>query len=192
VAEPIDPALAAYVDRFPAGAQESARWGAERQIQLRITVHLSDEPPPPALVSSVRCLLFRGDELMVLRNRHTEAYIVPGGRREGDEPIDATLRREVGEETGWTLRDPELLGCYRMHHVSAKPDGYPYPYPDLLQSVYMAEADQHRPELLLDDGYDLGGDFRPPAEVARLKLTACERILLAEALRRRVDRERPS
>jgi 8-oxo-dGTP pyrophosphatase MutT (NUDIX family) len=185
VAESVEPRLADYVARYPTAGEEAARWGVQREIELRITVHLAEELPPLELVSSVRCLLFRGEELMVLRNRDVEAYIVPGGRREGNEPLEATLRREVGEETGWTLRDHRLIGCYWMHHLTPRPDGYPYPYPDLLQPVYMAEADQHLPELLIEDGYDLGGGFRRLAEVKRLPLAPCERVLLAEALRRR-------
>lgn len=187
MAEPVDPRLADFAARYPAAAEETARWGAQREVELRITVHLTDTLPPIELVSSVRCLLFRGDDLMVLRNRDVEAYVVPGGRREGDEPLEATLRREIGEETGWTVRDARLIGCYWMHHCTPKPDGYPHPYPDFLQPVYAAEAHRHRPELLLDDGYDLGGGFRPLAEVAKLPLTSCERALLAEAVRRRGD-----
>ena len=183
--ETIDPRLAAYVARYPAGAREVARWGANGEIELRISIHLADEPPPLDLVSSVRCLLFRGDELMVLRNRSVDAYIVPGGRREGDESLDQTLRREVGEETGWTFRDPELLGFYWMHHVTPKPPGHPFLYPDFLQPVYLAEADQHRPELFVADDYDLGGGFRPLDEVRKLTLSPGELLLLDEALRRR-------
>jgi ADP-ribose pyrophosphatase YjhB (NUDIX family) len=152
----VDPELAAYLARHPAGAEESAVWGAGRPIFLRISGHLAVEPPPTPFVQSVRALLFRGDELMVLSNRDSPAYVVPGGRREGDEPPDAALRREVGEETGWTLRDPRLVGFYWMHHTTPRPADYPYLYPDFLQPVYMAEAAQHRPELLVDDGTTSG------------------------------------
>ena len=78
-----DAELAAYLARHPAGAEESAAWGADRSMLLRVTAHLTDEPPPTAFVSSVRALLFRGEEVMVLSNRDTPAYVVPGGRREG-------------------------------------------------------------------------------------------------------------
>jgi 8-oxo-dGTP pyrophosphatase MutT (NUDIX family) len=181
----VDPELAGYLARHPAGAEESAVWGHEREIHLRISAHLADELPPLAFVQSARALLFRDDELMVLANRDTEAYIVPGGRREGAEDVDLTLRREVGEETGWTLRDARLVGFYWMHHTTPRPEGYRYLYPDFLQVVFAAEAGEHRPELLVDDGYDFGAGFRPLAEVARLALSPCERLFLAEALRRR-------
>jgi hypothetical protein len=63
--------------------------------------------------------------------------------------------------------------------------GLHVPVPDMLQPIYAAEADQHRPELLVDDGYDYGPGFRPLAEVRALPLTPGERVLLAEVLRRR-------
>jgi 8-oxo-dGTP pyrophosphatase MutT (NUDIX family) len=181
----VDPDLTAYLARHPATAEEEAVWGREHPIRLAITAHLIDRPPPAAYVTSVRAILFRGDEVMVLRNRDTDAYVVPGGRREGDETFEATLRREVGEETGWTLRDPLLIGLYRMRHLTPRPEGYPYLYPDFLQLVYAAEADRPAPELLVDDGYDADPGFRPLAEVGRLALSACERVFLAAALRRR-------
>jgi 8-oxo-dGTP pyrophosphatase MutT (NUDIX family) len=184
----MDAQLALYLGRHPAGAEESAVWGRERTIHLRITAHLADEPPPAAFVTSVRGLLFRGDELMVLANRDTEAYVVPGGRREGDELFEATLRREVGEETGWTLRDPRLLGFYWLHHTTPRPDDYRYLHPDFLQAVYVAEAEQHRPDLLVDDGYDFGAGFRPLAEAGRLALTPGERLFLTAALRQRASK----
>ena len=187
----MDPDLAAYLARHPAGARERAAWGADRSIHLRISAHLADELPPAAFVQSVRGLLFHGDELMVLANRDTEAYVVPGGRRDGDEPLDATLRREVGEETGWTLREPRLLGFYWMHHTTPRPKGYRYLYPDFLQVVYAAEADEHRPELLVDDGYDFGAGFRPLAEAEQLALGPGERLFLAAAIRRRAGGAAP-
>jgi 8-oxo-dGTP pyrophosphatase MutT (NUDIX family) len=145
-------------------------------------------PPPVAFVTSVRGLLFRGDELMVLANRDTEAYVVPGGRREGAEELEATLRREVGEETGWTLQHPRLLGFYWLHHMTPRPPDYPYLYPDFLQVVYVAEAAEHRPDLLVDDGYDSGARFRPLADAGRLALTPGERLFLTAALSRRASR----
>jgi 8-oxo-dGTP pyrophosphatase MutT (NUDIX family) len=180
----VDAPLSAYLARHPAGAEELARWG-DGAIHLRISAHLADEPPPAAPVGSVRALLFRGAALMVLSNRATAVFVVPGGRREGDEGFEATLRREIGEETGWTLRAPVPIGFYWMHHLTPRPEGYPYRYPDFLQAVYAAEAAEHRPELMVEDGYDFGAGFRPLAEVALLPLTPAERLFLAEALRRR-------
>ena len=187
----MDPQLGAYLARHPAASEGGARWGAAGEIHLRISAHLADEPPPAAHVESVRALLFRGEELMVLANRDTPAYVVPGGRREGDESLEAALRREIGEETGWTLRDPRPIGFYWMRHLTPRPDGYRYRYPDFLQAVYAAEAIEHRPELLVDDGYDFGAGFRPLDEVARLALTPAERLFLEEALRRRAEHAPP-
>jgi len=92
-------------------------------------------------VTSVRAILFRGADVLV--QRHQDAtHILPGGRREADEGLEETLRRELLEETCWTIRSAQLLGCKHFHHLSPKPTGYRYPYPDFMQAVYTAEADQ--------------------------------------------------
>ena len=109
---------------------------------LRITAYLGHEQSPLAYVTSVRSLVFRDDALLVLRNRDG-AHIVPGGRREAGETLEETVRREVLEETGWVLRAPIMLGFMHFHNLSPKPPGHPYPYPDFIQMVYM--ADPHAP-----------------------------------------------
>jgi 8-oxo-dGTP pyrophosphatase MutT (NUDIX family) len=51
------------------------------------------------------------------------------------------MRREVLEETGWTLQDAVLLGPLHFQHLTPKPVDHPYAYPHFMQPIYVADAD---------------------------------------------------
>lgn len=145
--------LASFLSRHTPLAQEMTVWGVS---PLRVVSYLlapADKPPPQALVTSVRAIVLRGDTVLTLRNRDT-THIVPGGQREGGEMAEATLRREVLEETGWTLDAPALLGFMHFRHLGPKPSGHPYLYPDFVQIVFLAEAAVYLPDALLPDDYN--------------------------------------
>lgn len=176
--------LASFLSRHTPLAQEMTVWGVS---PLRVVSYLlapADKPPPQALVTSVRAIVLRGDTVLTLRNRDT-THIVPGGQREGGEMAEATLRREVLEETGWTLDAPALLGFMHFRHLGPKPSGHPYLYPDFVQIVFLAEAAVYLPDALLPDEYELASDFRPVAEARPPALTPGEWLFLDEALWRR-------
>jgi 8-oxo-dGTP pyrophosphatase MutT (NUDIX family) len=174
--------LAAFLARHTPRAEGSAVWGRD---PLRITAYLGREVPPLDYATSVRSLVFREDALLVLRNRDG-LHIMPGGRREAGETLEETLRREVLEETGWTLRAPIMLGFMHFHHLSPKPPGYPYPHPDFIQVVHMAEAADYVPDARLPDDYEIEAAFRPMAEVLALVLDG--RLYLEAALQERSAR----
>jgi len=176
----MEPDLAAFLARHTPQTQESAVWGGGTH-PLRITAYLGHELPPLAYVTSVRSVVFHDATALVLRDRDG-LHILPGGRREPGETIEETLRREVLEETGWTLRAPTLRGFLHFHHLSPRPPGHPYPHPDFVQVVYMAQADAYDPDARAADDYELGSDFRPLATVRTLALTAHEQLYLATAL----------
>ena len=162
-------------------AEEEMDWsgGGSELVQTRYTYELEEAATPPAdLITSVRALLSRGPEIMVMRDPGGE-HIVPGGRVEDGEGLLDALKRELLEETGWTVRgEPALVGLFHYHIHSSKPLDYPYPYPDFLQLLYKAEADRHFPEAMEVDGFELGAEFRSPAVVQRLPLSRGEISLL--------------
>lgn len=180
------PDLAAFLARHTPLAAESAVWGGGT-LPLRITSYLAGEPPPLAYVTSANSLVFRRDLLLVGRNRDG-VHIVPGGRREAGETLEATLRREVLEETGWTIAEVSALGFMLHQHLGPGPPDYAYPYPHFVRLIYTAEAATFAPEAIVPDDYELGAAFRPIAEVRSLALTPAERLFLDAALRRRGPR----
>jgi ADP-ribose pyrophosphatase YjhB (NUDIX family) len=176
----MEPDLASFLARHRPQLQDSAVWG-NGALHLRIIVYLGQEPPPLTYVTSVRGIVFRDGMVLVLRNRDA-LHIVPGGRRETDETLEETLRREVLEETGWTLHAPTMLGFMHFHHLSPKPPDYPYPHPDFMQIVYMARAAVYQPSARIVDDYEIESGFRPTAALHALALTPSERLFLANAL----------
>src|SRR5262249_48439710 len=162
-------------------ARDRALWG-EGRIHLEFACYLTDLPPPIEYVTSVRCLLFKGDAVLVERDLDG-MHILPGGRREPGETLDQTLRREVLEECGWTIDTPRLLGCLHFHHLTPKPPEYAYIYPDFVQTIFTANAVSHFPDHRVQDDYVVESTFRTLSEIADLDLPAGQRLLLAAAIR---------
>jgi ADP-ribose pyrophosphatase YjhB (NUDIX family) len=68
-------------------------------------------------------------------------HVLPGGRREGAEPVLEALSREIGEEVGCTIvGDPRPLGFIELRNEGPRPEGYHYPYPRAFHVVFTASA----------------------------------------------------
>jgi 8-oxo-dGTP pyrophosphatase MutT (NUDIX family) len=154
-------------------------------VRLRIRGYVTDEMPPLAYVGSVRAVVLRGDRVLVFRDKLGWAHLLPGGRREGDEPVEATLRREVLEETGWEIGEPRPLGFIHFRHLTPKPPGYAHPYPDFVQLVYAAEAERSTPDAPIVDEWVVESSMVPVDEARRMGIGHGEIVFLEEALRRR-------
>jgi ADP-ribose pyrophosphatase YjhB (NUDIX family) len=170
--------LAGFLSTHLAQAEEDYRWGG---LRLHVTSYLCHDLPTAALLTSARAVVRHADRVLVVRDP-TGVHILPGGRRKPGETLAQTVRREVLEETGWVIGPPRLLGVKHFHHRSPKPAGYCYPYPDFFQVVYAAHAHHLNPNAREPDGYELGAEFHPTAEVQRLPLTPSERVFLTAAL----------
>lgn len=156
--------LARFLNAHTPFYADTAVWFNGR-MPLREHFYLTSALPPLDFVSSVRAILLRGDEVMVIQDHADNYHIVPGGRREPGELLLATLRREVAEETGWTLANPCLLGVVHFHHLAPEPDGYAYPYPDFLHVIYTAQAGERLPDAQIFDEYVVEAEFWPVADV---------------------------
>lgn len=146
-----------------------------------MTSFLCRELPPRELVTSARAVVLGAGGVLAVRDP-TGVHILPGGRRQAGETPEQTVRREVLEETGWVIDPPRLLGAKHFRHLTPKPSGYRYPYPDFFQVVYVAQAHRFDPGGREAGGYELGAEFRPTAEVQRLPLLPSERVFLTAAL----------
>jgi 8-oxo-dGTP pyrophosphatase MutT (NUDIX family) len=162
----------------------SAEWG-NGTLPLEIKCYLGNEPPPLKYVSSVRAIVFQNHSVLVVKQANGQMYILPGGRREKGESLLETLRREILEETGWTLLSTELLGFMHLHHLGDKPRNYEYPYPDFLWPVYFAEAGDFIAEAKVPDKWVFESGFQSVNEVKKLPVEEFELLLLDAALKLR-------
>ncbi|MDP3854718.1 NUDIX hydrolase [Phenylobacterium sp.] len=161
----------------------TTQWGGA--VRLAVKVYACDEPPPAELVTSVRGVVFKGAKVMVVDDA-IETHIMPGGRMEPGETIAQTLRRELLEECGWTMPEPRLFGMIHFRHLSARPDGYRYPYPDFLHLLFAGEAGAYRRASLKREGEIETGSRLVPISRALATLTLEQRTILARATAARV------
>jgi 8-oxo-dGTP pyrophosphatase MutT (NUDIX family) len=169
-----------FLNRHRSLVEESAVWGGGT-LPLRITSYLSSEQPPLDYVTSVRAVVLQGNSVLVVRDAASSFHVTPGGRREANESVEATLHREVLEETGWTINEVSPLGFIHFHHLAPKPDDYIYPYPDFVQLVYAAHASEFAPEAQQFEEYELETGFKSIVQAQRLNLTATQRLFLGAA-----------
>jgi 8-oxo-dGTP pyrophosphatase MutT (NUDIX family) len=176
--------LEAFLANYLLGTEEIVHWD---DLRLHVNSYLAADPPPIEFVTSVRAIVLNDASVMHVR-APDGTHILPGGRREPGEALIDTLMREVLEETGWTIEHLKLLGVKHYHHLTPMPQDYRYPYPDFLQMIYRARAQQYLPEAREVDGYELETKFIPIEEALRLPLAPSDQMWLRIALDQDADR----
>ena len=161
-------ALQEFLQRYTPHSEDTAIW-QDGEITLRMVSYFCAELPPLEYVNSVRGIVLRGQEVLVMRNADG-THIMPGGRREQDESLAETLQRELLEEAGWLTDNYHLLGVIHFHHLSPKPVGYPYLYPDFVNLIYRASALEQRPAAKLVGDYELEERFVALEELLKSNL----------------------
>lgn len=86
-----------------------------------------------------------GEYLLHLRDgntkRMTNQWGLPGGHVDPDEDILTTSVREIKEETGLTLHDPELVGTFKYEHTDI--------------ALVKGSVDSDKEQIVLGEGADL-------------------------------------
>lgn len=172
--------LAEYLSQHTAIDEETQTWGGG-SVPLQVRSYVCSEFPPEELVTSVRGIVFRETEVLVVRVLDGNVHLMPGGRREAGESFEETFRREVLEETGWTLNHVALLGFMHFFHLSPKPDGYQYAYPEFVQVIFQGEAGSFNGLDRQIGGYEVDAGLRSMAEVKMLPMPGSQMALLAAA-----------
>jgi 8-oxo-dGTP pyrophosphatase MutT (NUDIX family) len=175
--------LSAFLARHEPAAREVTVWHGG-QLQLAVSSYLCAELPPLELVTSVRCVVLRGDSVMVVRDPR-ETHILPGGRREPGESLEETLERELLEETGWQITEAALLGFRHLRHLTPRPAGYRYPFPEFFQNIYCGSASAWTPGARHPQDDVLEVRFLPAGDLHRLELPPGQQQFLEAALRAR-------
>jgi len=67
---------------------------------------------PTELGLSVSAMVWRGQELLLMRRADNGYWGLPGGFVEVGESVADAARREVAEETGWSVEIGSLIGVY--------------------------------------------------------------------------------
>ena len=77
------------------------------------------------------------DKKIAIATDKSDIYFLLGGGREEDELIEETLKREIIEETGYSLRDVELFDKINSWCYNDK-----YGYLDVEATIYIAKLDK--------------------------------------------------
>jgi 8-oxo-dGTP pyrophosphatase MutT (NUDIX family) len=180
-----EPVSRADVVEFLAGrspvAVGQAAW-ANGTMPMAISSYFTPDHPPLDLITSVRGVLLRDDQVCVVESSDGTFHLTPGGRREIGETLEQTLRREILEETGWSIAPPHRLGFMHFHHLVPAPAGHPYAHPDFFQLIYATLALEHHPEAQeTESEWEVSSVLRPVGESAEFDVTPSDLAFLAEA-----------
>jgi 8-oxo-dGTP pyrophosphatase MutT (NUDIX family) len=117
----------------------SDREGQYNYAPVRVRTYIADIELPEAIASSVRAVVLRGRAVVVVRHWDGYRHVIPGGRREQDETIEQTVRREVLEESGWHVGTLKPLGFEHLQHLGEPPPDFPVPF-SFINPIFVAEG----------------------------------------------------
>lgn len=116
------------------------------------------------LTIAAACLLDPQGRLLLVRKRHTQAFMLPGGKREPGESALAALQRELREELELPLAEEQFS---RLGHFRAPAANEPDTWVEA--DIFVARLDQPvAPAAELEELAWLGADQPYPATLAPL------------------------
>ncbi|MBX7213800.1 MAG: NUDIX hydrolase [Thermoflexales bacterium] len=130
----------------------------------------------------VRAACFRGDAILLVRERSDGRWCLPGGWADvGDAPA-ASAEREVFEEAGFTARAERLIGVFdaNRNHEGGKPLSYYHAY----KLIFACGIEGGQPPEHTHEISEIGfftRDALPPLSEARTNRAQLERCFSAHA-----------
>lgn len=175
-------ALSSYLARHPWHHEAVERWPIQGDLRVRLSI--ARELPPPAFISSILAIVVNSRS-QVLYLWPTEpsgsiSHVLIGGRSRQGELPEATVIREVGEETGWRVAPGRMIGFRHFIHLGARPAQSDRPYPEFVQPIYAALALQRDRSLLVPMDHVPAEFF--DLEATELKTEPAQRPLLHAAV----------
>lgn len=106
---------------------------------------VSKEKLNPALCTAAFCVTTHRDKLLLIQNGK-RGWEIPGGHIDESEGIEQALIREVMEESGAVIENPQIFGYKMVLPSSPIPhrdkEGSFYPFPRSFVPYYYAEASE--------------------------------------------------
>lgn len=110
-----DKELREFLSHHPSFGGWSEAWDG---VPLEFRTCLGNDLPPRAFVGSVRALVLRNNEVLLV---HSSVPILSvGGRCQPGETVEQTLLREVREETGWRVLPLGVIGFIHCQHLDGQ------------------------------------------------------------------------
>ncbi len=176
----MDDDLAEFLSPLTVFEEETQVW--ESFGTVRISCYLTDKMPPLRYVSSARAVVIDGDRVLLVQDRDGGVHIIPGGKLEAGETPEDAMRREVIEETGWSLSFCTPIGVLHFANVRPMSEGQRV-QPDFLHVVYAGIPGKYHPELMEVDGYEIGSEFVSIDQVRRMSLGTGQETYIDTAIR---------
>ncbi|HZZ89910.1 MAG TPA: NUDIX domain-containing protein [Caulobacteraceae bacterium] len=135
--EIVAPAFAAKLAAITPLMDLEVQWPVPR---LRCRTYLGDIACPSDLTLSARAVVFKGSKVVVVRQNDGLRHVEPGGGLEPGETLEMAARREVLEETGWTIGVLKPFGVHHFRPLGEPNPAFRYRWGDFLQPLFVAEA----------------------------------------------------
>jgi ADP-ribose pyrophosphatase YjhB (NUDIX family) len=152
--------------------------------RLRRRVFIGDLAWPEPLTTSARAVVFKGSKVVVVSENDGTDHIEPGGGIEPGETIEQGLRREIAEETGWSVGELTPLGFQLFESLTPKPPGSTRRWGVFIHAFFVTEAVSYRRAARDMTQIETGSRLRPIRR-ALAELREDEAALLRAALARR-------
>ena len=135
--EALTESFAASLEARPIASDGVAIWPSAR---LRKRTFIGGFDFPSELLISARAVVFKDSRVVVVDEVHGERHIEPGGGLEPGETMEVAARREIAEESGWSVAELTPLGFHFLEPLTPKPTASIRRWGAMVHAIYVTEA----------------------------------------------------